>query len=228
MINEDTAYMLRYSEQSDIFNDVLSYFTSKSPGTRKKLIKELTARKNEGMKKLIIDARSNMGGFWALGAETASLFTTKAFEIAKRGTEVGGKKKILQTVGIPADGRFSDIQVLLLVDNDCVSAGDSLVKILSQCPNVTVMGLTPSNCSCQETGGISYLSDSLCNVVYPVNWLYEVDDNIRYIDTDETRECTLPLDVKIPFTYELVRSLYDNYETRDIILEYAVEYLKNN
>lgn len=226
MINEDTAYMARYSEQSDTFHDVLSYFTSKSPGTRKKLIKELAARKNEGMKKLIIDARINMGGFWALGAETASLFTTEAFDIAKRGTEVGGKKKILQTVSIPADGRFSDIQVILLVDNDCVSAGDSLVKVLSQCPNVTVMGLTPSNCSCQETGGISYLSDSLCNVVYPVNWLYEVDDNVRYIDTDETRECTLPLDVKIPFTYELVRSLYDNYETRDIILEYALDYLK--
>ena len=104
----------------------------------------------------------------------------------------------------------------------------SLVKVLSQCPNVTVMGLTPSNCSCQETGGISYLSNSICNVYYPVNWLYELDDNVRYIDTDQTRECTLPLDVKIPFTYELVRSLYDNFETRDIILEYAVDYLAKN
>ena len=228
MINEDTAYMLRYYEQSNAFYDVRSYFTNDNPKVKQKLIKELTERKNEGMKKLIIDARGNMGGFWALGAETASLFTNQSFDIAKRGTEVAGKKKILQTVTVPADGRFSDIEVLLLVDNFCVSAGDSLVKMLSQCPNVTVMGLTPSNCSCQETGGISYLSNSICNVYYPVNWLYEVDDNVRYIDTDQTRECTLPLDVKIPFTYELARSLYDNYETRDVILEYAVNYLAEN
>ena len=228
MINENTAYMLRYYEQSNAFYDVRSYFTNDNPKIKQKLINELTTRKNEGMKKLIIDARGNMGGFWALGVETASLFTNKSFDIAKRGTEVGGKKKILQTITVPADGRFSDIQVLLLVDNFCVSAGDSLVKVLSQCPNVTVMGLTPSNCSCQETGGISYLSNSICNVYYPVNWLYELDDNVRYIDTDQTRECTLPLDVKIPFTYELARSLYDNFETRDIILEYAVDYLAEN
>lgn len=227
MINEDTAYMPRYYEEINTFYDVLSYFTNRNPLARKKFINELTARKNEGMKKLIIDARSNMGGFWALGVETASLFTNEAFDIAKRGSEVGGKKKMLQTVIVPSDGRFSDIQVILLVDNDCVSAGDSLVKMLAQCPNVTVMGLTPSNCSCQETGGLSYLTNSICNVYYPVNWLYEVDDDVRYIDTDASRECTLPLDVKIPFTYELARSLYDNYETRDVILDYVIEYLKD-
>lgn len=144
-------------------------------------------------KKLIIDARANSGGFWSLGLETASLFSTESFDIAKRGSEVFGKESILQTITVPADGRFSDIEVILLVDPFCVSAGDSLVKMLSQCSNVTVMGLAPSNCSCQETGGVSFLSDSICSIVYPVNWLYEVDGR-RYIDVDETRECTLPLD----------------------------------
>lgn len=226
MINSDTAYMKRFSEQSNLFFDVLSYFTNRSPNVRKLLINELSNCREQGMKKLIIDARANSGGFWSLGLETASLFTTESFDIAKRGSEVFGKESILQTITVPADGRFSDIEVILLVDPFCVSAGDSLVKMLSQCSNVTVMGLAPSNCSCQETGGVSFLSDSICSIVYPVNWLYEVDGR-RYIDVDETRECTLPLDIQIPLTYELLDSLYKNWETSDVILDYAIQYLEN-
>ena len=225
MINEDTAYMVRRAEQFGTFYDVLSYFTNHNHQVRKHLIKELTERKEEGMKKLIIDARSNQGGFWAEGVETASLFTNESFEMAKRGTEIHGKPEMIHTVLVEADGRFSDIEVILLVDMYCVSAGDSLVKVLSQCPNVTVMGLMPSNCSCQEIGGISYLSDSICNIVYPVNWLYELDGR-RYIDTDDSRECTLPLDVQIPLTAQLVGDFYREYDTRDVILDYAIEYLK--
>lgn len=225
MINEDTAYMLRNEELSNSFFDVFSYFTNKSPNVRKKLIKELTECKEKGMKNLIIDARKNIGGYWALGIETASLFSEKSFDCAKQGSEIDGKKKFVQTISVEADGRFSDIKVLLLVDLNCVSAGDSLVKVLSECPNVTVMGVFPSNCSCQETGGISFLSNSICSIVYPVNWLYEIDGR-RYIDTDETRECTLPLDVKIPLTYDFLVELYHNYQTRDVILDYAINYLK--
>ncbi len=224
MINEDTAYMLRSSEQFGEFFDVLSYFTNHNSQVRKHLIKELTARKEEGMKKLIIDARSNQGGFWAEGVETASLFTKEPFEMARRGTELFGKPQMIHTVEVEADGRFSDIEVILLVDMYCVSAGDSLVKVLSQCPNVKVMGLMPSNCSCQETGGISFLSDGICSIVYPVNWLYELDGR-RYIDTDESRECTLPLDIQIPITKELLVSLYSEYHSRDVILDYVIDYL---
>ncbi len=226
MINQDTAYMARFMEQDNEFFDVLSYFTNKNPKVRKFLIDELTERKNEGMKKLIIDARGNQGGFWAEGVETASLFTKEPFEMARRGSELFGEPEMIHTVLVEADGRFSDIEVLLLVDMYCVSAGDSLARVLSQCPNVTVMGLTCSNCSCQETGGVSFFTDGICNIVYPVNWLYELDGR-RYIDTDETRECTIPLDVQIPLTWELLQSFYKDFETRDVILDYALEYLND-
>ncbi len=222
MINKDTAYMRRNIEQYNVFFDVLSYFTSRAPNVRRKLIENLTKCRQQGMKKLIIDARGNQGGFWAHGVETASLFTTKSFDIAKRGTEVFGKQKMLQTVTVPADGSFSDIEVILLVDPYCVSAGDALVKMLSECENVTVVGLAPSNCSCQETGGVSFMANDICSIVYPVNWLYELDGR-RFIDVDETRECTIPLDVQIPLTYELLQSLYDKYETEDVILDYVIE-----
>ena len=52
-------------------------------------------------------------------------------------------------------------------------------------------------------------------------------DGRRYIDVDETRECTLPLDIQIPLTYELLDSLYKNWETSDVILDYVIQYLEN-
>lgn len=58
-----------------------------------------------------------------------------------------------------------------------------------------------------------------------LNWLYEIDGTTRYIDTDKSRECTVPIDYQIPLTYELAQSLYDNWQTRDILLEYAIDYL---
>ncbi len=225
MINDDTAYMVRYGETSNLFFDVLSYFTNHQPRYKKKLVKELNALREEGMKKLIIDVRGNTGGYWALGVETAGLFSNEDYPMAMRGTEVGGKKRMLQTIYVNGEGTFSDIEVLLLVDPYCVSAGDSFVRVLSHCPNVKVMGVAPTNCSCQETGGFSIMSNAICGIVYPVNWLYELNGD-RYIDTDETRECTIPLDIQIPLTYDFVQELYASFETGDVILDYAIDYLK--
>ena len=89
---------------------------------------------------------------------------------------------------------------------------------------VTVMGLMPSNCSCQEVGGVSFLSDGICSIVYPVNWLYELDGR-RYIDTDDSRECTLPLDIQIPLTTQLVGDFYREHDNRDVLLDYVLDYL---
>lgn len=226
MIDQDTAYMRRNSERNNNIYDIISYFTNKLPSERKRLINELSLLKENGMKKLLIDARGNNGGFWVYGAELASLFTKEAFDVGYRGSELFGKTRYLNKISVDADGRFSDIEVVLLTDNYCMSAGDCLVKILSECPNVTVMGITPSNGCCQETGGVSYLTDSKFRIFYPVNWLYETDGR-RFIDTDETRECTIPLDVKIPVTLETLQKIYSNNEASDFILDYALDYLKS-
>lgn len=62
-------------------------------------------------------------------------------------------------------------------------------------------------------------------IILPVNCLYKLDGS-HYIDTDDSRECTLPLDVQIPLTKELVHSLYTEYENRDVILDYVIDYFK--
>ncbi len=226
MVNDDTAYMLRFIESNFILTDNLSYLTGKYPAIKRKLSKKFEELRAQGMKKLIIDARHNEGGFTAMGNETASLFSKESFPMGMEVSCINGEFKPLQTEYVEAGGTFSDLQVVLLTDAFCLSAGDYLVKALENCPNVTVMGMTSSNCSCQTTGGDSYLSDSVCEVRYPVNWRYN-PDGTRFIDTDFTRTCTLPLDVKIPLTLEAALMMTSIEEdVPDYQLEYAIEYLR--
>ena len=79
------------------------------------------------------------------------------------------------------------------------------------------------------------MTNSICNFGYTINWLYEQDGQTRFIDTDETRTCTIPLDIKIPLTYDMAVSFaYDidltweenQNNIRDYVMEYALEYLK--
>ena len=227
MVNDDTAYMLRFSETNFILLDNLSYLTGRYPAIKNKLKRTLQGLREQGMKNLIIDARCNSGGFSAMGNETASLFSSERFVVDTKGSFIDGVYKEFTSEYVEADGSFSDINVVLLTDAFCVSAGDYLVKVLGKCPNVTVMGFTSSNCACQTTGGLSYLTDGMNYVVYPVGWMYEPDGK-RLIDTDETRTCTLPLDVKVPLTYEAALTLTSEDPDRpDYLLEYAKEYLKH-
>jgi C-terminal processing protease CtpA/Prc len=227
MVNDDTAYMLRFSETNFILLDNLSYLTGRYPVIKNKLKRTLQGLREQGMKNLIIDARCNSGGFSAMGNETASLFSSERFVVDTKGSFIDGVYKEFTTEYVEADGSFSDINVVLLTDAFCVSAGDYLVKVLGKCPNVTVMGFTSSNCACQTTGGLSYLTDGIDYIVYPVGWMYE-PDGTRLIDTDETRTCTLPLDVKVPLTYEAALTMTSEDPDRpDYLLEYAIEYLKH-
>lgn len=228
MINADTAYMLRFSESFSLYGNIFSYFTGKLPDFKEKLVKKLTELRAQGMKKLIIDVRGNTGGFSGMANETASLFSKESFPMDTKATLIKGEFKKLTTEYVEADGSFSDIKVVVLTDSFCMSAGDYLVKAMGNCPNVTVMGLTASNCSCQTTGGQSYLTDGLCHVCYPVNWMFDQEGN-RFIDTDASRECTLPLDIKIPLTKEGALIMIKKDENvADYQLNYVIEYLKNS
>ena len=235
MINSDTAYMLRNSEQYNYWGDIMSYLTGKYPSFSKSLRCQLQDLKSQGMKNLIIDARNNRGGFPALGSETASLFSDRTFTTDVYYSDINGSHKRLLAESVKADGFFKDINVLVLTNSYCVSAGDYFVRVMGQCPNVTTMGFTACNCSCQPQGGRAILTDSICNFSYTINWMYEDDGQTRFIDTDETRACTIPLDIKVPLTYNMAVSFsYDSNlawkenqdNIRDYVMEYALDYLK--
>lgn len=187
--------------------------------------------RSQGMEYLVIDIRDNGGGYDCCGGALASLFTDEKRHMVSFGYEDAEGYHIKENQYIFPDGRYMDIPVAALVNSECVSAGDGLAKFLSDCPNVTLMGITASSGVNQNNGGQIYLAEGIC-VNYPV-YLSLSEDGEPLIDTDYTRENRIPLDVTIPLTKEAAMKMFsvDNIISIGSIdpdLEYAVSYLENN
>ena len=126
------------------------------------------------------------------------------------------------------DGRYKDLPVVVLVNSQCVSAGDGMAKFLSDCDNVTLMGITASGGVNQNNGACIYLTNNI-SVYYPA-FLTLSYEGVPLIDTDNTRQTRVPLDEKIPMTKEFALRFFDpeklrNPEAGDPQLDYAVDFM---
>ena len=92
--------------------------------------------------------------------------------------------------------------------------------MLSIYDNVTIMGFTSSNCSGQGIRAVTFEDRGLQFSSVPV--LRE--DGTIYIDTDVSRQATVPLDIKVPFDEKAVAAMFENGE--DYLIEYAKEYIE--
>lgn len=180
---------------------------------------------NQGMEYLIVDIRNNGGGYDCVAGALASLFTEEKKHMVSFGYEDANGYHISENQYIYPDGRYKDLPVAVLVNSQCMSAGDGMAKFLGDCDNVTLMGITSSSGVNQNNGGYIYLTESIV-VCYPV-FLSLSENGTPLIDTDDTRENNIPLDVKIPITRENAEELFGE-DNKDFELEYAIEYLQKS
>ena len=99
----------------------------------------------------------------------------------------------------------------------CVSAGDDMTYIMGDMPNVTVMGFTRSNSSCQAITGINMEAGQIQFSAVP-NLL---ENGEIAIDTYTDHVGRTPFDEKIPFTQEAVTAIFD--EGEDYLLDYVAD-----
>ena len=126
---------------------------------------------------------------------------------------------------VQADGRYSDIPVVVLVNAGCASSGDLLAYRLSQCNNVTLMGITTTWGSAQALGGEVLLSGGKISVRYPIIATLDSDGSVL-VDAGPDRKSNIELDVKIPLDENAVYIIYTlgaDYE-----LTYARHYLNGS
>ena len=211
--------------------DTASYMSGEEKSYREmkeKLIDALAEYKADGVKDVIIDLRNNGGGSPIMVKTIASLFAPegtydcsldglwdddkKCWVTDENGDYVPGKAIRCQGENLLDGGK-----VIILTNQACVSAGDFMVKIMRDLPNVTVMGFTEPNGSCQAVGGVNFrgskLSFSNCVNLDPAGGIL--------IDSGTDRQSTDDIDVRIPFDQAAIRAVFD--EGRDYVLECAVK-----
>lgn len=192
---------------------------------------KLLALKEAGVTNLIFDLRSNGGGSGSYVEHIVKLIAPEGEHVyaydgvldmkslqykkgAKPGTWEVGECETYQGEDLWAHGN-----IIILVNAQTVSAGDHFTQLASAFPNVTVMGLTHSNCSAQGINSVKFDYGYLC---YSSVLLLKEDGTV-FVDTDDSREATVPLDIQIPFDEKAVKMMFDDGE--DYVLWYAMEYL---
>lgn len=196
-------------------------------------VKEL---KEAGKSNLILDMRRNEGGdpymiksifaVFAPKGEHGQLYTAKYDEM-KNGYIFDGKGRMIPNEKITYQGEdmWHDGKIYLLVNAECISAGDHTVYEMSQYPNVTVIGLTQSNGSGQAVSQhMTEASDYYSFSEYPV--LNEDGSFLVDADANGLVSQRLSLDVKIPMDQDGVEKICNPDE--DYELDYTVKYAEEN
>lgn len=224
-INEDTLmiriYQMAYDEKTYDGAD----FTEMTD----KLREQVLAYKEAGYKNIVFDLRSNSGGSPFMVQGVAQLFAPEGEHVTYYAAEINpvtatyergedGKYKKGETmITYQGEDLWHDGQIILLVNAQTVSAGDDMVYMMGDYPNVTVMGLTKSNNSCQAVQGMGISTGQFYFSVVP-NLTEEGD---IAIDTHVDHQSRVPFDQYIPMTEELINGIFDNGE--DFLLDYAVD-----
>ena len=225
MISDEVGYLKIISDEYDEILDIKSVIKHEYPEITQLVTQKLEELEKQGMKKLVIDTRNNGGGFDEVGGAVASLFTNEDFFNYSFGDYKNGRYIKTDEHCVKANGKWKDIDIVVLTNSECMSGGDGLVNNLAKCKNVTVIGLTTSQGVNQNNGGVIYTTDGDFCIVYP--FALTLDEKSRpLIDTEADRESKIILDKKIPITKEAVEIIFSDND-RDYELEYALEYLSN-
>ena len=224
MLDSRCGYLCIPEEEYDTSGDIIAALTDDYPAVKELLISRIDQMRSQGMDRLIIDLRDNDGGLDVISAAVASLFTTE--EIRTYSGFISGGKLVETKYWkwtVPADGRYSNIPVVVLVNAGTASAGDILTYNLSTFPNVTVMGITTSWGCAQGVAQTCLLSGGSIRLRYSIMATLDEERNI-YIDPGPDRISGITLDEKIPFDMDAVNKMY--VQGLDYELEYALDWIE--
>ena len=98
-----------------------------------------------------------------------------------------------------------------------VSAGDDMVYVMGEFPNVKVMGFTESNHSCQAVSALELTVGRLAFSAVPN---LQPDGEVA-IDTLADHKSRMPFDEYVPFDQAAIRSVFE--EGEDYLLQYIAE-----
>ncbi len=220
MVSDTCGYLRINAEDLRALQTAYAWIVGEAPFISTRMDEILTDLRSQGMESLVIDIRNNTGGHPQVSSAVAAMFTAESRTYTWYSDEKNTDKLASKVTG---NGKWKDLPVVVLVNQNTVSAGDAMAQMLADCENVMLMGMTHTNCSCQNTGGICVLADGYYAILYPT--FLEVDEKGNpNIDTDASRKPRIPLDVHIPLDAEAAEMMFTD-DSYDHELEYAIKWL---
>ncbi|MCR4640500.1 MAG: hypothetical protein K5697_00540 [Lachnospiraceae bacterium] len=225
MVDEKTA-LFRIDSMA---YDMESYSGDDYSEMTKELRVMLDALNECGAERLIMDLRMNSGGSPFMVGAVAALFAPEGEHVISYNAQINEKEVRFERgsdgkyiKGEPTTYTGEDLwagrDIIVLVNAETISAGDMMTYLMAQYPNVTVMGFTGSNSSCQAVSSIPVSTGSLSYSAVP-----DLDENsVPIIDTFLDHKSRVPVDHFIPFTEEALGKIFD--EGEDYVLDYAINY----
>lgn len=223
-LNEDTV-LYRVKEMG---YDSKSYMSGDHTKFENELKEALLSYRNAGMKNLVIDLRCNGGGSprmilamaGLLGSEGEHFYMREALIDEGSATYVKeentGNYVAADAICYTGQNLWKNGRILILVNGQCISAGDHFIQLMGEMENVTIAGITKSNASGQGIGVIDTHNGSLSYSAVPA---LDEEGN-PFIDTGIDHISRVPFDVKIPLDSDVVSVIFD--EGKDYVLEYAL------
>ena len=225
MVDENTALF----RIDSMMYDIAAYTGDDYGEMTEELRLMMDALDQSDVERLIFDLRRNGGGSPFMVKAVVELFAPKGEHLLSYNAQIN-EKEVCYERG--ADGRYimgepvtytgEDLwagrEIIVLVNAETVSAGDMMTYIMAEYPNVTIMGFTGSNSSCQAVSQIPLKTGELSYSAVP-----NLDaDGDLIIDTRTDHVSRVPVDHFIPLTEDAIRVIYD--EGEDYVLEYARRY----
>lgn len=219
MLDNNTGYIYVSDETYSRFRGAVGYIFDDSTYLKKVVDKKIENLISQGMENLIIDLRTNSGGYLTESAAIASLFTKDSYLIAK---DAKFNINLYDEFYLKGDGKYSDMEIIVLVNSDTASAGDALAYLFSQNPKAQLIGFTNSNNSAQSVGGRIFLSGGMSYIDYPIYKSYDNNGKI-FIDTDSSGIANVKLDYRLPLTKDNIINIVSSEEDFDYLLDYALK-----
>lgn len=168
---------------------------------------------------LLLDFRNNSGGYDDRGADLLSYFISEDKTYLVENTYSLEKNEFVpqRTIRVEAKDMIH-LPIILLINSQCVSAGEAFIYHMSQLSNVTIVGANPTNGSLSTYEGFHVLPGGVA-LHFPHLACMSEDGKIL-IDSDERGIGGIEPDVIIPTDEDFVRYMFDD----DLNIDYERMY----
>lgn len=188
---------------------------------RSNIEKDIAQMKKDNISSLIIDVRNNAGGADDAGAIIAEQFAKEDLFYLKETTYDSDSGEYIENRTLKMNAKNSiDVPIYLLVNSNCISAGEGFAYNLAKLPQVTVVGIQGTNGSFGTIDGIDVMPEGMMGVFPSIACLDE--DGKVMIDSKYKGTGGIKPEIIIPVDNKAVEEIFK----KDY--DYELEYLINN